>query len=57
MKWQFVYNGNVEVGSHIDDLSKFVRTTGYKFFHFNGWVYFLTTTNYHNTGISIDDLI
>ena len=55
MSWQLVFNTNLLFleGSNRDDVMDFVRTTGYKFFTFNGLVY---TINGSETGFTVEDL-
>jgi len=55
MSWKFVFNTNQKfiAGSNVSELIRFVKTTGYNFFTFNGIVYDLQG---QNTGITVDDL-
>ena len=55
MSWKFVFNVNHKFlgGSNFDDVLGFVKTTGYKFFNFNGIIYDL---HGENTGLTVKDL-
>ncbi len=56
MNWKFVFNSNhnSQKWGDIDRCLAFVKTTGYKFFIWNGSVYDLRG---EDTGITVDDLI
>ena len=55
MKWKYVFNTNLRffAGATIKGVADFVKTTGYKFFTFNGEVCDL---NCNYIGITIDEL-
>ena len=62
MKWRFVfrYGWSVFEGRRptLDDVKNFAIMTGYKFFAFNGVVYFVTESlTAEDTGITTKDLI
>lgn len=55
MKWKFVFNSNLlPYGDTFDMCKEFIKTTGYKFFIFNGLVYSISG---ENTGITISDMV
>ena len=55
MSWKFVFNTNLLflAGQTVGEVNHFVKTTGYKFFTFNGLIYSLDG---EKTGITVDDL-
>lgn len=55
MSWKYVFNTYLKFtgGSTIDNILKFVKTTGYNFFVFNGKIFDLQG---NDIGISVHDL-
>jgi len=55
MSWKFVFRSHILMGNY-DNVVKLARASYYKFFTFNGDVYFITKNSEEKTGISIEDL-
>ena len=57
MNWKFIFNTNHKymVGDMIEDAIPFLVTTGYKFFNWNGDIYFLDGKKAIKTGITTKD--
>jgi len=60
MSWKFVFNPKFSAGSDLDKVARFVITTGYDFFVFNGIVYFIVILengfSCEVTEITVEDL-
>ena len=56
MNWKYVFDTNKKFtgGATFSQALKFVKTTGYQFFTWNGKVYNVTTGN--DTGVPVKDL-
>jgi hypothetical protein len=64
MKWEFVFNGRfVSPGTPITDVYVVAASGGYRFFLFNGEVFFIYAKKpasgdpYENTGLKVTDLV
>lgn len=60
MSWKFVIRSGFNAGTSIDAVARWAVTTGYKFFLFNGDVYFIGILEEgiqeFKTGIIVEDL-
>jgi hypothetical protein len=60
MNWKFVYNSNLNFGKghSIADVMSIAISAGYRFFTYNGEVYFIHGSNktFEHTGITTNDL-
>jgi hypothetical protein len=56
MNWKDVFNSSKKWWGDRDKAYQCAKESGYKFFTWNGWVYYITDISYEKTDILVESL-